>query len=251
MNTTDKLRTERGEKRVISPPMFIGLLFSLIVVIAAFLFINSSYFTVGNVVVEGNKYLAKEEVYRIAGIPEHINIFRLNTSEIQSRLRSDLRVNSVDVSRQLPATIVIAITERRPIAYLSSNYGFVEVDKQGIVLAVHKNIKQSHIPIITGYRAGGAYVGDRIEDSQIAKQLLIFLSLLDEAAINQLSEVNINGERLTAYTTNAVNIRLGNFERLEEKAKVLGNILVEVNQKKLNVDYIDLTYASPYIKVKQ
>lgn len=251
MSTTEKLRTGRGEQKAISPPRFIGLLFLLVIVIAALLFINSVYFTVGNVVVEGNKYLAKEEVYRIAGIPEYINIFRLNISEIQSRLTSDLRVASVEVSRQLPATIVIAVTERKPIAYLSSNYGFVEVDKQGIVLAVHKNIKQSHVPMITGYRAGNAYVGDRIENSQTAKQLLLFLSLLDEAAINQLSEVNINGDRLTAYTTNTVNIRLGGFERLDEKAKVLGNILAEVHQKKLNVDYIDLTYSSPYIKVKQ
>lgn len=250
MNTADKLRTERGEKKSMSASMFIGLLFSLVVLIAAFMFVNSAYFAVGNVLVEGNKYLAQDEVYRIAGVPEQINIFRLNTNEIRKRLSNDLRIATVDVARHFPATIVITVSERRPIAYLAGNYGFVEVDKQGIILAVHKNIKQSHVPIITGFRAGGAYVGDKIEDFQ-AKQLLIFLSLLEDSAISQLSEINASGERLTAYTTKAVNIRLGDFNRLDEKSRLLGNILAEVQQKKLNVEYIDLTYASPFIKVKQ
>ena len=43
-----------------------------------------------------------------------------------------------------------------PFGVSPEGRGFVEVDKQGIVLAVHKNIKQSHIPIVTGYRAGSA-----------------------------------------------------------------------------------------------
>ena len=249
MNITDRLRTEKAEKKSVSAAVFFGVLFLLILSVAAFLFVNSTYFAVGNVMVEGCRYLEKEDVYRIAGVPERINIFRLNTSDIKSRLLSDLRIANADVTRRLPATILISVSERRPVAYLASNFGFVEVDKQGIILAAHKNIKQSHVPIITGFRSGSAYVGDKIDAVQPV-QVLTFLAYLEEPAINQLSEVNIYGNRLTAYTTNGVNIRLGGFERLDEKAKLLVNILAEISQKNLNVEYIDLTYASPFIKIR-
>jgi cell division protein FtsQ len=247
MNAAEKVRTER---RSTSTLLFIGLLFSLVTLIAAYLFINSSYFSVGNLRVEGNKYLATEEVYRIAGVPDRINIFRLNTNEIQSRLLSDLRIAKAEVVRHFPATIVIRLSERRPVAYLASGFGFVELDKEGVVLAAHRNIRQAHVPMITGTRTGNPYVGDTVNINPV-KQVVAFLALLDENALNQLSEININGERLTAYTTTSISIRLGNFDRMEEKAKLIANIIQEINQKRINVDYIDLSYASPIIKIKQ
>jgi cell division protein FtsQ len=223
----------------------------LTILIASYLFVKSNFFTVGTVTVEGNKYLQTEDVYRIAGIPERINIFRLDTSEIRTRLLKDLRVAEVDVSRRFPATIAISVKERHPLAYVASSYGFVQLDKQGIVLAAMKNIKQVNVPIITGIRLGSVYVGDRVETAPV-KNVLTYLAALDEETLNQLSEVNIKptGE-LVAYTIQFISIRLGNGDKLTEKAELTGNILRDIGPKKAAVEYVDLNYASPYIKFRQ
>ena len=111
MGTLERLQQERKIKKIFSSPVFIRMLLLLIALIAAFLLINSTYFTVGSVIVEGNKYLSVEELYRATGIPEKVNILRMDTTDIRDRLMRDLRVASAEVSRKFPSTIVIRVTD--------------------------------------------------------------------------------------------------------------------------------------------
>ena len=246
MQTADRLKAAKKRRASILALWLAALL----VLLAIFLFINSPYFTVGTVVVEGNKYVTGEEVLRIAGVPEQINIFRLKPAEIRERLTSDLRVDEVQIERSFPATITIHIKERQPLAFVASQYGFVEIDRQGIVMAALKNLKQVKVPVITGVRLGNVYVGDQVNNPGIAN-VLTFLSGLDEEALNQLSEVNIKSpDELVVYTTNSVCIRIGDNQRLMEKAKLTDEILQEIAAKKMTVEYVDLNYTSPIIKIR-
>jgi len=251
MRRLGRLEYQPQERRTVSTSGFIKLLLLLVVLIAGFLFINSSFFCVGAIEVEGNKYMETEEVYRIAGIPDQTNIFRIDTAEIRNRLTRDLRVAEVEVIRRFPGTVVIRLKERQPLAYVASGYGFIELDKQGVVLAAYKNLKHINVPMITGIRIDNGYVGDTI-DNRVIQNALIYLAFLEESTLNQLSEVNIkSSEQIYVYTTNSVQIRLGSSERLAEKAKLTHDILKEVSDKKLAVEYIDLNFASPVIKFKQ
>lgn len=251
MGISERLENSRQERRVIPPGLFVVLFFVLILLIAFFLFINASFFNVGSVIVQGNKYVSTEEVYRIAGIPDTINIFRLNTTEIKNRLMRDLRISEVIVSRQFPAAIVLDIKERHPLAYTANSFGFVQIDKEGVVLAVLKNLKEVNVPIITGIRLGNVYVGDKVETPPV-KDILGYLDTLDESTLNQLSELNVKSSgQLIVYTTDSVQIRLGGNDRLAEKAQLTTDILNDVNTKKMQVEYIDLSYGSPFIKFKK
>lgn len=246
MQTAERLRAAR-KRRASILALWLG---ALALLIAVFLFINSPYFIVGTVVVEGNKYITVEEVLKIAGVPEKINIFRLKPTEIKERLTNDLRVDVAQVERVFPATIAIHIKERQPLAFVASQYGFVEIDRQGIVMAALKNLKQVKVPVVTGVRLGNVYVGDQVNNPGLTN-VLTYLSGLDEEALNQLSEVNIKSpDELAVYTTNSLFIRIGDNQRLKEKAKLTGEILQEIATKKLVVEYIDLNYTSPIIKIR-
>ncbi len=251
MRRPDRLQYGKPERSFISAHLFVGLLLVLVMLIVGLLFVNSSYFTVGSVKVEGNKYIAVEEVYRIAGIPDPVNIFRLNTTDIRTKLIRDLRITEVEVFRRFPSTIVISLKERQPLAYIASGYGFFELDKQGVVLAAFKNLKHIAVPMITGIRLETGYVGDTVENSLI-KDILNYLALLDESTLNQISEINIkSSDQIVIYTVNSIHIRLGNGERLAQKAKLTCDILQELGEKKMAVEYIDLNYATPFVKFKQ
>ena len=250
LRTTERVKAARDAKSKTAQG-FIVLLLALLVLLTAFLFVNSTYFTVGSVIIQGNKYVAVDDIYRIAGIPERINIFRLHTGDIQERLKNDLRIAEVEVTRQFPTTIIINVKERMPLAYVASSYGFVQIDKQGVVLAAFKNLRQVNVPIITGIRLGNVYVGDRVDVLPL-QNALAYLAALDEPVLNQLSELNIQSpDQMIAYTVNSVRIRVGKGERLEEKAKLTRDILAEIQQRNMPVDYVDLNFASPFIKFKQ
>ncbi|MDF2569473.1 MAG: ftsQ [Sporomusa sp.] len=246
MQTAERLREARQRRS----SMLAAWLAALALLIAFFLFINSPYFTVGTVLVEGNKYITVEEVLRVAGIPERINIFRLKPDNLKDRLMNDLRVAEVRVERNFPTSITIQIKERQPLAFVASQYGFVEIDRQGVVLAALKNLKQVKVPVITGVRLGNVYVGDQVNNPGLLS-VLTYLAALDENALNQLSEVNIKSpDELGAYTTDSVYIRVGDSQRLAEKAKLTGEILQEMSSKKMTVEYVDLNYKSPIIKLR-
>lgn len=251
MGISERLGDARQERRVVPPRLLVGLFLLLIILVAVFLFVNSSFFNVGTVIVEGNKYLSTEEVYRIAGVPETVNILRLNTGDIQKRLMKDLRISNVTIARQFPAAIVIRIKERQPLAYAANSYGFVQLDREGVVLAVLKNLKEVSVPIITGIRLGNVYVGDKVETPPI-EEVLSYLDALDEDALNHLSELNVKSSgQFIVYTANSVQIRLGGNDRLPEKAQLTTDILHDVNTKNMQVEYIDLSYGAPFIKFKK
>lgn len=247
----DSDQNESGQaKKTISKQLFFSLLLLCILLITGFSFVISPAFSIGTVTVAGNSYMTEEEIFELAGIPEKINIFRLHTGELQTRLCKDLRIEAAQVTRNFPSTLVITVTERRPIAYVTCDYGFVEVDRNGTILAAHKTMKSLRVPMITGIALHNLYVGDRVEDAT-ALAVLSYLSGMNEQALSQMSEVNMaNKEQLIGYTNNSIQIRIGNTDRLAEKAKLTQNFLAEVKAKKLPVEYIDFNFASPFIKLK-
>jgi len=232
-------------------PGLLILLFIAIVLAMVFFTASSSFFVFGSVVVEGNSLLTQEELFRISGVPERFNIFQLNTQDIRERLSGDLRIANVEVSRNFPATIVIRITERKPLIYVATNYGFAEMDRTGLILAAYKSLRTVNIPILTGVTLTNQYVGDTIPPGPIG-DILFFLENLDADTFNQISEINIRSDGyLSAYTTHPIQIRLGSNERLADKAKLTIDILQEINQKKLAIDYVDLNFAAPIIKARR
>lgn len=251
MRTTERLHSVRTESRVRLEKFFVLLSLCVIVLIALIAFLNSPFFAVASVQVEGANYLAKEDILKLANLPARVNIFRVNIEQIKSRLSKDLRIQNADVSRNFPTTVIIKIIERRPIAYLASGYGFVQIDKQGIVLAAMKSIKDMKAPMITGITLKNIYIGDKVKQNNILP-LLTYLSELDEFSFNQLSEINVKSSgEMIVYTLDSGYIRLAIVKNAVDKAKLTNQILHEINDKKLAIEYIDLTYTSPYLKIKK
>ncbi|MDR1701235.1 MAG: FtsQ-type POTRA domain-containing protein [Sporomusaceae bacterium] len=245
MRAKERIKSERKRRRTVLA-VWLG---ALAILTAFFLFITSSYFILGSVEVLENKYISTEDVLSIANVPAQINVFRLNTGEIKERLLHDLRIAEAKVERKFPTTILISVQERKPVGFTATPYGYAEFDKKGVILAVYKNLKQNKIPIITGTKLGNVFVGDEIPPG-VLKGAVTYLAYLDEATINLLSEINVK-DGFAAYTSNSVYIRLGAQERLEDKAKLTVDILREISGKNLKIEYIDLTYTAPVLKLKE
>lgn len=232
-----------------------GVLRPILIVMCALIlfiiFISSSYFRLDAIEVEGNKGLTKEEVIAISGISEDANVLSVGLDRTRDRLLRDLRIESVEATRILPNKIRLIVKERDPIFYATGSLGFLEIDRQGVVLAVHKSMNRMDVPVLTGRQLSDLYVGDIADDADL-KQVSDYLANLPEDVLKQISEINIQDpRRVYAYTTDSIYIDLGPIERLSDKADLTSEMLNEITDDSLAVSSIHLDYTVPFMKLRR
>lgn len=231
--------------------IFKGLIFLVVSATVLGVFVYVPFFTLNEIKLEGAKYLTEEDILRIGNIYMGEQLFRLETDVVQSRLSKDLRIEEVSVRRKLPHTLEIKIKERRPLATIICDYGYLDLDRNGVIIDSYKTIKTMQIPMITGANVRDLYIGDSVDD-ELVKKILDFLQRLNEDTLNLLSEIAIvEQDYIVMYTATdrAVQIRIGKLERLDEKAMLTEDFLRDLATNPHSVEYIDFNYTSPFIKI--
>lgn len=227
-----------------------GLLFLAVCAAVVAVLVYSPLFTLQRVIVNGNQYLSREEIMEIARIHIGRPLFQLQTDAVTRNLTRDLRIESASVRRRMPDTVEIDMTERVPVATAACDYGYVDLDRQGKVIAGYRTLKRMPIPLITGVVLHDLYIGDDNTDETVGA-VLVFLQKINPEALNRISEIHIgNPEEIVAYTTDSVQIRLGNMDRLDEKAKLTQDFLEDLEHAKYPVEYVDFRYTAPFIRLK-
>lgn len=221
-------------------------LFSILMLI---FIINSPLLKIGYVKVTGNSYLPREDVLQIARIKEPLNIFSVQTDVIQDYLQNDLRIDTAKVWRDFPNCLNIEITERLPVAVMNCNYGYVNLDKNSVVIDIYTDAKKIQKPVITGMVLQDVYIGDSINDDTV-KKILVYLGLLNNEVLSQIRQVNI-AEHIELYTVKGTKIILGNLEDVEKIAEKTQEIFKDMSTTTIPVEYIDLSYSRPVLKIKQ
>ncbi|MBR1761684.1 MAG: FtsQ-type POTRA domain-containing protein [Schwartzia sp.] len=204
-------------------------------------------FTLGSISIAGNSYIPAEDICRIAGIYKGQHMFQVETDKAVQNLRKDLRIEQAVVKRTFPNGIVIEVEERRPVACVACEFGFLDLDRGGMVLNAYRVRHLQTIPLLVGVEVRDLYIGDQIKDGQ-TMLALSYLSMLDDLTLSQIVEVSLaDPQHVLARTTNAAEIRVGVLERLEEKAQLTKSFLEDLRATKRPIEYIDLTYKNPVI----
>ena len=211
--------------------------------------VYSPLFTFQQLVIHGNVHLDENELCEIARIHHGQRLFELKTDEMTTNLLRDLRIESAVVRRQLPHKIEMDIVERIPVATVACDYGYLDFDRQGKVIASYRSLKGADIPIITGVKLRDLYIGDDNNDPQVA-QVISFLARIDPADIGEISEVSIKKpDAVVAYTKTALPIRLGQLTGIPDKAALTQDFLRDQKTTRHTVEYVDFSYDAPFIKL--
>ena len=211
--------------------------------------VYSPLFTFQQLVVHGNVHLDENELCEIARIHYGQRLFELKTDEMTTNLLRDLRIESAVVRRQLPHKIEMDIVERISVATVACDYGYLDFDRQGKVIASYRSLKGADIPIITGVKLRDLYIGDDNTDPQVA-QAISFLARIDPADIGEISEVSLrNPDAVVAYTKTARPIRLGQLTGIPDKAALTQDFLRDQKTTRHTVEYVDFSYDAPFIKL--
>lgn len=221
-----------------------------VLVFLIWLFLRLAPVSFGSVTVDGNDAMTTEDVYHSSGIYGYINVVQLSPDEMQRRLSQDLRIASVSVSREFPAAIHVRVSERQPAAVVTTMYGFAYVDKNGIVMDIQPRIKGISVPILTGKRVDTLLLGEDISDSAIQASLA-FLQYLSPDTAPLIAEINVgNSENIIAYTSDSLPIHLGTGDHPAERADITSELLGQVRDRHMDVQYIDTNIQSPLVKEK-
>ena len=205
----------------------------------------------GTIILSGTDKVTMEDVLFEGKIQTPVNVLKVNTSDLQSTLHDDLRVSEVNVYRSFPLTIHVDITDRVPVAILQSEFSYVYVDKEGIVIETTQALHDVKVPLITGTKMGNLLLGDQIEGQDIDLALQ-FLNNLTPSGLDVFSEINIgNDKNIRAYTRDGITVHLGNGENMDKQAQLAENMVGDVHARGLSVEYIDANFSAPFIKLKK
>jgi len=94
-----------------------------------------AFFRVRNVVVEGTRYLSPDSVVSRLGIDTLRSVFD-DTPPLERKLRAMRQVADVKISRRLPGTLIITVSENPPVALAPGPQGLEPVDSLGVSLPI-------------------------------------------------------------------------------------------------------------------
>lgn len=202
----------------------------------------------GSLKVTGSEKVTLQDVEVAGDIEEPINVLRINTDTLKSRLAKDLRIEEAHISYELPLTMVVQIVERKAMVIVPAQFGYLSLDKNGQVISSEDAIVDTSVPIISGVKGGNILLGDIVTDAPIL-QTLTYLQNLDEATFKQIAEINVGDpNHLLAYTVSGVQIRIGDGNQLKEKADLTQSMIKDLVKSQGVVEYIDVNPSAPYIK---
>ena len=230
-------RKTKNVRWVIIPVFLVACLF------AGYFFSMSGIFSVRNIVLEGNELVSAEQAAAICRIEKGMNIFSVNTRLSEELLQILPRVSQAHVSRRLPSTVKITITERQSVAMMNVGQAVIELDGSGRILDRYTVLERDALPLITGVDTEGVGLipGCYLKGESMEKALEILASLPEDA--EDIGEINVQDpEDIKLYTLSGMEIRLGDSKDFGQKYQLYTAIIKE-NQEGAGkaIKYIDVS----------
>lgn len=248
------VRYIKKRKRSAAPVFGLWLFLLFCCFLAAYFFLNSAFFALKNIEVQGNTVLSDQEIIQLSEFSPGTNLFKLSVNEAISRIEMHPSVKIAAIKRKPPATVLVNILERSPLAVVVGQDGFITVDEDGIYLQKITDLKDHKFPIISAVSVDeNKRPGERLDSSGL-KAAIQLIKLLKKEFIVNIAEIQASSQySLTLKTIQGVEVRFGEPVDLERKIVIMEELLFE-NEAIINnqtVEYIDLRYnTAPVIKRK-
>jgi cell division septal protein FtsQ len=238
-------------KVVLTVAVCAGIYFGARLGMRRFFFENPDY-RLAMIDVQTDGTLQRDQILKIAGLREGENIFRVNLARVHQVLQQLPQVDEVQVVRKLPGEIDIAIVERRPIAWITSEKQISDpfqsdvaflIDARGVLMKEKKLLPEYlGLPLVTGCTSESLEPG-KIVQSVEAKAALELLRLSAGSFMQtrfQIREIDTSkGYCLTVTDKNHTRVTVG-FDHLEKQIQRLEQFLVYADDSRRDIETVNL-----------
>ncbi len=159
--------------------------------------VRDAGFVATDVSIYGRRNVERELVLMALGVSEDISIFKFDLEAARKRIEMLGWVRSVRISRLLPKTIKVEITERRPLAIWQRGGRLSVIDENGVPLSDGRVASFASLPLIVGY-----------DGAKNSRELLEKLDKWPALKARMRAAVRVSGRRWNIRLRNDVNIRL-------------------------------------------
>lgn len=200
---------------------------------------NSPVFSTEVVRTEGLRRLQPDQVLGLSGVELGDNLLRLSLDRVASAVERSPWVADATARRDLPATLVIDVVERRPTGWMEDPAGRVLLARDGTVLARAPGVPR-RFPSLGAWSVP-LEPGDRLPGSILALQVA---ASLDPPVLAQVASASVQDGLITLALRNGGEVLYGIATELTEKARALASLLEWARAKELPLGYIDLRIPS-------
>lgn len=106
-----------------------------------------AFFRVRRVELLGAHYVAPSDILSRLNVDTLASIWD-PTKPLAARIAAHPEIQSVDVGRKLPGTLVVGVTERIPVALVPASGGFRVFDERGVALTIDPTRVMVDVPVI-------------------------------------------------------------------------------------------------------
>jgi cell division septal protein FtsQ len=210
----------------------------LALVVALYLFANSTFFETNQIEWTGLSHLSAEQLDAFLNMPV-INVWRLDARSLAAQLTEHPWIESAKVTWRWPNRLIVRVQERFPIAQIPTDAGWVLLDKEGNILPLVQGATVYSLPVITNL------------DLEAKEQLIAcarLITMIPQGLRESISEWNM---QTRSFVTRAgVEILMGQPVELEEKFTLLGKIFEDLELRGQQPKRIDLRVPkSPVVSV--
>ncbi len=225
---------------------------------------TSPVFRLDTIVVAGNRTVDREEVITVSGLERGRNIWSADLAETERRLLLDRRFDRVVLNRRLPNTVVVRVSEHRPIAFVQLDrlYG---VSSVGELVPLPQGKGLPDLPVITVGTTGmqqvlndvkeGETTFESLKDAMLvnpelgcALYLTRVLKTLSPGLYDELSEVHVSQQDdPIAYMVDgglAIRFGTGHYPR---KIEMLKRTVEKLENDAIKTRLIDLRFKDQVI----
>lgn len=197
-------------------------------VLAFYLFANSDFFATDHVEWTGLIYLDREQLDTYLDFST-VNVWRLDTKELEALLLDHPWINDVSVVWRWPNRIVVSISERTPIAQIPSEMGWFLLDGQGNLLPPTQGGIVLPLPLVTNL--------DLTSKEQLVSTARL-MTMIPSAVKPIISEWNVQTRSFVSRS--GTEILMGSPVDLEEKFLLLEKIVDDLASRQEQAGRIDL-----------
>ena len=198
------------------------------------MFIDTDYFKVQEVLVEGKSDLLRQDITAQLEQMKGKNIIYLNTDEIENHIKKDVRVKKVSVKKLFPSKIKVVLEEREPYVYIKKGDETLLADKD---LKIYGDILEEpakNIPII-----------DYTDDESLNAMKTILSKIKNKDFYAMISEIRQSEKNYEILLTN--NVKIITDTLVTEKKYEEAYRLYEKIRKKRPVISMDLRFIDKIV----
>lgn len=198
-------------------------------------FIDTDYFKVQDVFIDGVPKLLKQDIAAQLEQMKGKNIVYINTNKIENFIKNDIRVKKVSIKKLFPSKIEVVLEEREPYVYVKKGEETLLADKD---LNIYGDILEDpsrNIPVI-----------DYTSDESLNGIKTILSKIKNKDFYAMISEIKQSEKNYEILLTN--NVKIITDTLVTEKKYNDAYKLYEKIKKEKAITYMDLRFTDIVVK---